>query len=97
MGSVVKLRRQQRADVGVTRPIKSVYYFRREIVRKNSASNPLRCTSRCVEHLRLDSYGATHVEVFDETTGTLHAVVKRDMQGNIHILYERELVKTEVM
>lgn len=78
-------------------PIKSVYYQGREVVKKNSSSNPLRCASRCLEHLRLNSYEATHAEVFDETTGTLHAVLKRDVKGNIHVLYERPLTKSEAL
>jgi hypothetical protein len=79
------------------RPIKSVYYQGKVAVRKNSSSNPLRCAARCVQHLRLNTYAATHVEVFDELKGTLHAVVKRDVNGNIHVLYERPLQKSEVI
>lgn len=80
-----------------TRPIKSIYYNGKEVVKRNSSSNPLRCVSRCIEHMRLNSYHSTHAEVFDETSGVLHAVVKSDVKGNIHILYERKLQKTEVM
>jgi hypothetical protein len=74
-------------------PIKSIYYLGKEIRKRNSASNPLRCVSRCVEHMRLNDYEATHAEVFNELTGKLHAVVKRDVHGNTHILYEAKLNK----
>lgn len=74
-------------------PIKSVYYFGKNIVRKNSSSNPLRSVGRCVQHLRLNSYEATHAEIFDELRGVLHAVIKRDVNGNIHVLYEHGLQK----
>jgi hypothetical protein len=83
-----------------TRPplnIKSDYYLGKDLVKRNSASNPLRAVSRAVEHLRLNSYEATHVEVYDDRRGTLHAVIKRHMAGRTEILYERPLQKTEVM
>ena len=74
-----------------------MYYRGRDCMQTNSASNPLRAVSRCVEHLRLNSYAATVAEVFNANTGTLHAVVKRDVTGNIRIIYQLELQKSEVL
>lgn len=79
------------------RPIKTMYFMGRDGVQTNSASNPLRAVSRCVEHLRLNSYAATVAEVFNADTGTLHAVVRRDVMGNIRIVYQLELQKSEVL
>lgn len=77
--------------------IQTVYYFGRQVVKKNRASNPLRAVSRCVEHLRLNSYEATVAEVFDSTgRGTLHAVVRRSINGNIAIVYQRDVQPSEV-
>jgi hypothetical protein len=93
----LKLVESDHPRVGRIMPIKSHYYLGKELMRRNSASNPLRAVSRCVEHLRLNSYQATHAEVFDASNGKLHAVVKRDIHGNVHILYERKLQATETL
>jgi hypothetical protein len=47
-----------------------------------------------VHWLQINEYEATHAEVFDSANGELHAVVKRHLNGDIEILFKRE-VKAE--
>lgn len=71
-----------------TLPLRTVYYRGKETVKKNRAGAPIRAVSRCTEHMRRNDYEATHAEVYDTRTGKLHAVMKNDVKGNTHILYQ---------
>lgn len=79
------------------RPIKTVFYSAGDEVHTNSASNPNRAVAQCVAHMQVNHYGATAAEVYDHTTGELHAVVKRHVQGNINIIYKRDPLAFEPM
>ncbi len=79
------------------RPIKTVFYDGREEVHTNSSSNPNRAVAQCVAHMQVNHYSATAAEVFDHTTGELHAVVKRHVQGNINIVFKRNPLAFEPM
>jgi hypothetical protein len=60
-----------------TRPIQSVFYgVDRKVIRTNHAKH---CSSACkcsFDHMQLNHYDAKVVEVFDSTTGVLHAVLR---------------------
>lgn len=73
------------------RLIQTVYYFRKEVVKVNYAVHANSAVLRCVDHMQLNHYGATLAEVFDNNTATLHAVVKRSMDGTIYIIFKREV------
>lgn len=79
------------------RPIKTVYRLAGEPVHVNSSSNPNRAVAQCVAHMQVNHYGATVAEVYDDTSGALHAVVKRHVQGNINIAYKRDPLSFEPM
>jgi hypothetical protein len=79
------------------RPIKTVFYNGRDDVHTNSSSNPNRAVAQCVAHMQVNHYGATAAEVYDHTTGELHAVIKRHVQGNINIVYKRDPLAFEPM
>jgi hypothetical protein len=74
----------------VKRTIRAVYYNgKKEAIRTNHGSWPRTMTLHAVDHLQLDSYGATVCEVFDIETGTLHAVLTRSVK-KVEIIYKRE-------
>ena len=73
------------------RTITTSFYRRKELVRTNSAVHVNRAVLRCVHWLQVNAYEATHAEVFDAGNGELHAVVKRHMNGDIEILFKREV------
>jgi hypothetical protein len=68
--------------------VRTVYYRGKEIVKKNRAGRPISAVSRCTEHMRRNDYEATVAEVYDLRTGKLHAVMKVDVHGNHHTLYQ---------
>jgi hypothetical protein len=42
-----------------------------------------------IMHMQMDDYTATCCEVWDEVNGELHAVIKRNVKGNISIVFSR--------
>ena len=74
-----------------TLPIKTVYYFRGKVLKINHALYANNAVPQCVYHMQLNRYAASTAEVFDETDGTLHAVIKRGMGGMITIVFKREV------
>ena len=80
-----------RAGTG-TRKIQTVFYFGKQIAKTNRAVHANSAVLRCVDHMQLNTYGANSAEVFDERTGTLHAVIRRPIGSNtITILYKRDV------
>lgn len=74
------------------RSIKTVYYLGRSVVKINRAAHDNSAVLRCIDHMQLNDYAATSAEVFDENTGTLHAVIRRVMNTNtIVIAFKREV------
>lgn len=74
-----------------SRPIRSVFYQRNEAVRTNHSKWANTAVPNAVGHLQLRRYDATHCEVFDSSTGELHAVLKVNMKGDIAVLFKREV------
>lgn len=78
-----------------TRPIRSDFYEksirRGETVRVNRARWALKAVPNAIIHMQLDTYRASLCEVWDESTGELHAQIKRDINGDITIHYARPL------
>jgi len=48
-----------------------------------------------VMHMQFDDYAATVCQVWDETDGKLHAIIKRNVKGNISILFKSHPAKGE--
>lgn len=69
-------------------PVRTVFYRGKDVVKKIASGNPLNAVSNCTRHMRKNTYEATHAEVYSTDNGKLHSVLKRDMRGNLHILYE---------
>lgn len=74
------------------RQIHTTYYFRKDVVKVNSAKYANNAVLSCVDHMQHNHYGASLAEVYDAHSGVLHAVVKRDMgSSTIHILFKRDV------
>lgn len=75
--------------------IKTVYYAdmrARQATQINRAKYSIRAVPLAVHHMQLDHYSACLCEVFDERSGTLHAVLKRPMGSNqIIVLFQRKV------
>ena len=74
-----------------TLPIKTVYYFRGSVLKINHALHANTAVPQCVYHMQLNRYAASTAEVYDESNGTLHAVIKRSVNGTITIVFKREV------
>lgn len=74
------------------RTIQTTYYAGKHVVKNNTAVHSNTAVLRCVDHMQLDHYEASVAEVFDNDTGTLHAVIKRNTKG-IVIVFKRDVVE----
>lgn len=63
---------------------------RQQVTRTTRSANPNNAVTNCIRHMQINHYDATHAEVWDTTTGELHAQVKRRVDGNILILFKRD-------
>lgn len=74
------------------RPIRAVFYSdyqARNPIKLNRGKHPESMCLLAHKHLRFDHYGAVLVEVFNEDTGKLHAVLKVKLNGmGIEAVYE---------
>lgn len=81
------------------RHIKTVYYsgvsHLSNVVKTTASAYAFNAVPNAVRHLQTNQYGATLCEVYDENNGVLHAVMKRNVRGEIHILFKREVVQGE--
>lgn len=68
------------------RAIRTVYYFKKEVVKTNRALHAKAAVLHCIEHMQNDKYMASAAEVYNEDDGTLYAVIRRTMHG-MEILY----------
>jgi hypothetical protein len=76
------------------RNIRTVYSgVKGETLKINHASYANSAVLRAVDHMQLNNYGAKVAEVFDSSSGELHAVIRNSMNGEIRIVYEREVSK----
>lgn len=75
----------------MSRNIKTVYYFGRDVVKVNSACFANNAVPRCIGHMQMNEYSASHAEVYDAGSGELHAVIRRQVSGNITIVFKREV------
>jgi len=71
------------------RTIRTVFYRLAKVVKINNAYYANSAVLRCVDHLQHNQYNATHAEVYDESNGDLHAVVRRRVTGDLEILFRR--------
>ena len=80
-----------------SRNIKTVYYAgstaMSNVVKTTSSAYSFNAVPNAIRHLQTNEYEATLCEVYDENNGALHAVIKRSVKGEIHILFKREVKK----
>ena len=78
-----------------SRNIKTVYYSGvsklSNVVKTTASTYAFNAVPNCIKHMQTNEYQATLCEVFDESNGQLHAVIKRNVRGEIHILFKREV------
>lgn len=59
------------------------------LIKVNRAKYAINACLNAFHHLRTNHYSeAVLAEVYDETTGKLYAVIKKDHVGNLHALFE---------
>jgi hypothetical protein len=78
------------------RHVRTVYYRGKEVVKEIASRWPLNAVKNCVGYMRKNTYEATVAEVYSTTHGRLYAVLKRDVDGNMRILYEYKPTKQEL-
>lgn len=76
------------------RPIFTVYYSGTKAVKINRSKYANKAVPRCVEHMQFNTYGADVAEVYDAFTGESHATLRRSVDGNIRIIFQREVKET---
>lgn len=64
---------------------------RNKVVQNNRSQYPNSAVLHCVHHMQHNHYRARIAEVYDLSTGELHAVITRGITGNITIVYRREV------
>lgn len=69
--------------------IKTVYHIRGKAPKVVRSMNANRAVTQCVGHMQIDHYGAHVAEVYDNATGELHAQIKMDKKGTLHIYLKR--------
>lgn len=78
--------------VVMARPIQTVFYQRHNVVRVTRSKWANTAVPNAVKHMQTNEYDATHCEVYDASTGVLHAVIKYHIGTNrIEILFKREV------
>jgi hypothetical protein len=58
------------------------------VVKNNRSGDPLRACGQALQYMRKNKYEATHVEVYDEDTGLLYAVLVRNVKGNVRTEFQ---------
>lgn len=71
-------------------PIRTVFYHKDAAVKTNHAMWANNAVPNAIRHMQINQYDATHCEVYDQTSGELHAVIKAHIGSNrIEILFKR--------
>jgi hypothetical protein len=73
----------------VKRPIQTIYSLGTKVTKVTHSLHSNSAVMNCVNHMQLNHYGATLAEVFDNQVGTLHALIKRKINGDLVIIYKR--------
>lgn len=76
--------------------IHTVYYNHNRAVKRNNAKYGYTAVMQCIKHMQLNSYEATHAEVYDSVDGKLHAVIRAVLVNGKHeirILFKREFLE----
>lgn len=73
--------------------IKSVLYAGvstfSQVEKINRAKYAFNAVPNAIAHMQTNAYSARLCEIYDERDGTLHAIIKRGIKGDITILFKR--------
>ena len=78
-----------------TRPIVCQYLNGHKETKRTRARYASNAVPTAVMHMQFDDYDALVCQIWDETNGELHAVIKRTVKGSISILFKRQSIKGE--
>lgn len=79
-----------------TRPIRTDYYRRSKLVKSTHSTWANNAVGNAVKHMRSQRYDSSHCEVYDQTTGELHAVLRYFMGKNrTEIVYKQKSTEKE--
>jgi hypothetical protein len=81
------------AEEASPRHIVSQYLYGHKETRVTRAKYASKAVPNAVMHMQMDDYQANVCQVWDESTGELHAVIKRNVKGAIYILFSRTPVR----
>lgn len=81
--------------IQMTRSIMTQYKQGHRQMKVTRAKYASTSVPNAVMHMQMNDYEATVCEVWDETTGQLHAVIKRNVKGGINILFRGTPVRGE--
>lgn len=74
------------------RPIQTVFYQKHDAVKVTRSKWANTAVPNAIKHMQVNQYDATHCEVYDASSGELHAVIKSYIGTNrIEILFKREV------
>lgn len=76
---------------GTSRPIQTVFYRGKKVIQINRSKWANSAVLRCINHMQLNHYEATHAEIYDNNSGVLHAVITCNVVGKITIVFRREV------
>jgi len=76
-----------------SRNIKTVYYSGvsklSNVVKTTASMYAFNAVPNAIARLSDNQYNATLCEIYDETNGVLHAVIKRRVSGALEVLFKR--------
>lgn len=77
-------------EEGLRLPILTTYFFGRRAVRRTRSSKPINATGAAVKAMRRNKYEATSCEITDLRNGSVYAVLKLDVRGNLKFVFEHK-------
>ena len=73
-----------------TRMIRTDFYFGKKVVKSNFSKFADNGVVNAVRHLQSRKYDSTHCEVYDTSSGELHAVLRMSIgKDKLEVVYKR--------
>lgn len=86
-------KKQQQYREEHPRPIRSQYLHGHAEVKVTRAKYASTAVPAAVMHMQMDDYDAFTCQVWDDSTGKLHAVIKRSVKGDLKVLFEAKPIR----
>jgi hypothetical protein len=77
------------------RSIATVYHCNNRIVKVNRSSRAFYVIPTCIRHMQIDEYGANLAEIYNTLTGKLYAIIRKNVKGEIKILFKCKIQRGE--